>query len=115
MTYVRCVTEMGMGVDIRGLDYTSASKRAVYDAIHHSSLNFQDLIGKSGNEMKLKVTIGIPKPNKVNGDEVLKVLPYGSKTIEVIKGGLEILNEDKKDGTLIANAIIEVSFESMIK
>ena len=68
MAYVRCVTEMGMGVDIRGLDYTSASKRAVYDAIHHSSLNFQDLIGKSGNEMKLKVTIGVPKPGDVNGE-----------------------------------------------
>ena len=115
MTYVKCVTEMGMGVDIRGLDYTSASKRAVYDAIHHSSLNFQDLIGKSGNDMKLKVTIGIPQPNLVDGQEVLKVLPYGSKTIEVIEGGLELLNEGKNDGILMANAIIEVSFESVIK
>ena len=42
-------------------------------------------------------------------------MPYGSKTIEVIKGGLELLNEEKKDGVLIANAIIEVSFESVIK
>ena len=65
--------------------------------------------------MKLKVTIGIPQPNEVDGEEVLKVLPYGSKTIEVIKGGLELLNEEKKDGVLIANAIIEVSFESVIK
>jgi len=115
MTYVRCVTEMGMGVDIRGLDYTSASKRAVYDAIHHSSLNFQDLIGKSGNDMKLKVTIGVPQPNLVDEEEVLKTLPYGTKTIEVIQGGLELLNEEKNDGVLIANAIIEVSFESVIK
>ena len=35
MALVRCVTEMGMGVDVHGLDYTLAAKRAVFDAIHH--------------------------------------------------------------------------------
>jgi len=40
MALVRCVTEMGMGVDVHGLDYTLAAKRAVFDAIHHSSLGF---------------------------------------------------------------------------
>ena len=38
MAWVRCVTEMGMGVDVHGLDYTNAAKRAVFDALHHSSL-----------------------------------------------------------------------------
>ena len=31
MALVRCVTEMGMGVDVYGLHYTSAAKRAVFD------------------------------------------------------------------------------------
>ena len=31
MALVRCVTEMGMGVDVHGLDYTNAAKRAVFD------------------------------------------------------------------------------------
>ena len=47
MALVRCVTEMGMGVDVHGLDYTTAAKRAVFDAIHHSSLGFPRLVGKT--------------------------------------------------------------------
>jgi uncharacterized protein (TIGR02058 family) len=38
---------MGMGVDVHGLDYTSAAKRAVFDALHHSSLGFPPLVGKA--------------------------------------------------------------------
>ena len=40
MAIKRFVTEMGMGVDVHGSDYTKAAKRAVTDAIRHSSLNF---------------------------------------------------------------------------
>ena len=40
MARQRYVTEMGMGVDVHGRDYTNAARRAVSDAIRHSSLNF---------------------------------------------------------------------------
>ena len=40
MPRVRCITEMGMGVDVHGRDATKAAKRAVSDAIRHSSLGF---------------------------------------------------------------------------
>ena len=40
MARVRCITEMGMGVDVHGRDATKAAKRAVSDAIRHSSLGF---------------------------------------------------------------------------
>ena len=46
MTLRRYVTEMGMGVDVHGRDYTNAAKRAVSDAIRHSSLHFFDALGK---------------------------------------------------------------------
>jgi hypothetical protein len=36
MALVRCITAMEMGVDVHGLDYTLAAKRAVFDAMHHS-------------------------------------------------------------------------------
>ena len=36
----RMITEMGMGSDVHGRDYTQAAERAVFDAIHHSSLHF---------------------------------------------------------------------------
>ena len=111
MALVRCVTEMGMGVDVHGLDYTSAAQRAVFDAIHHSSLGFQRLIGKTADEMRVDVTIGVPKPEAVDGEAVLRTLPHGSGFINVVHGGLEVLNDEGTDGTLIANPIIMVSFD----
>ena len=66
MALVRCVTEMGMGVDVHGLDYTNAAKRAVFDAIHHSSLGFPRLVGKTADDMRVDVTIGVPKPEAVD-------------------------------------------------
>ena len=111
MALVRCVTEMGMGVDVHGLDYTSAAQRAVFDAIHHSSLGFQRMLGKTADDMRVDVTIGVPKPDQVNGEAVLSVLPHGTGYINVVPGGLELLNDGGDDGTLIANAIIVVSFD----
>lgn len=111
MALVRCVTEMGMGVDVHGLDYTSAAKRAVFDALHHSSLGFQRLLGKTADDMRVDVTIGVPKPEAVDGAEVLATLPHGTGYIHVVHGGLQALNDEGTDGTLIANAIVIVSFD----
>ena len=41
---------------------------------------------------------------------VLSTLPHGTGHINVVPGGLEVLH-DGNDGTLIANAIIVVSFD----
>jgi uncharacterized protein (TIGR02058 family) len=111
MALVRGVTEMGMGVDVHGLDYTSAAKRAVFDAIHHSSLGFPKLVGKTADDMRVDVTIGVPKPEAVDKQAVLESLPHGSGHVNVVQGGLQVLNETGKDGWLIANAIIVVSID----
>ena len=111
MAWVRCVTEMGMGVDVHGLDYTTAAKRAVFDAIHHSSLGFARLVGKTADDMRVDVTIGVPKPEAVDGKAVLETLPHGAGHINVVHGGLQVLNEKGDDGWLIANAIILVSLD----
>jgi uncharacterized protein (TIGR02058 family) len=111
MALVRCITEMGMGVDVHGLDYTVAAKRAVFDAIHHSSLGFARLVGATADDMIINVTIGVPRPEKVQVDEVAAALPHGRAHVQVLAGGLELLNEDGSDGTLIANAIITVSVD----
>ena len=58
MALIRYVTEMGMGADVHGRDYTKAAKRAVSDAIRHSSLNFFRALGKSPNDMKITARIG---------------------------------------------------------
>jgi len=111
MALVRCVTEMGMGVDVHGLDYTNAAKRAVFDAIHHSSLGFQRLLGKTADDMRVDVTIGVPKPEAVDRQAVLETLPHGTGHINVVHGGLQVLYEGSNDGPLIASAIVIVSFD----
>lgn len=111
MALVRCVTEMGMGVDVHGLNYTEAAKRAVFDAIHHSSLGFPKLVGKTADDMHVEVTIGVPKPEAVDKQAVLATLPHGGGRINVVQGGLQVLNESGKDGWLIANAILVVSID----
>ena len=66
MARVRCITEMGMGVDVRGRDATKAARRAVSDAIRHSSLGFFRLFGKTAQDMFVDVTIGVQQPDKVD-------------------------------------------------
>lgn len=111
MAWIRCVTEMGMGVDVHGLDYTDAAKRAVFDAIHHSSLGFPRLLGKTADDLRVEVTIAVPKPEAVDRQAVLDTLPHGTGHINVVPGGLQVLNETGDDGWLIANAIIVVSMD----
>ena len=111
MALVRCIMEMGMGVDVHGRDYTSAAKRAVFDAIHHSSLGFQRLLGKTADDMRVDITIGVPRPEAVDGDAVLATLPHGKGYIKVVRGGLEVPNEDGTDAMVIANAAVIVSFD----
>jgi uncharacterized protein (TIGR02058 family) len=111
MAFIRCVTEMGMGVDVHGLNYTTAAKRAVFDALHHSSLGFQRLLGKTADDFRVEVTIGVPKPEAVDHQAVLETLPHGGGHINVVHGGLQVLNEKGDDGWLIANAIVIVSMD----
>ena len=104
MALVRCMTEMGMGVDVHGLDDT-------LDAMHHSSLGRARLVGATADDMTVHVTIGAPRPDKVHVAEVAATLSHGHAYVTVVVGGLELLNEDGSDGTLIANAIITVSID----
>ena len=111
MTRVRCVTEMGMGVDVHGRDATKAAKRAVSDAIRHSSLGFFRMLGKTANDMFVDVTIAVPNPEAVDTEAVAKELPYGTKKVTAVRGGLEIPSESGNDPILIANAAVIVSFD----
>jgi len=104
MTMKRVAVEIGMGTDIRGPDYTKAAVRALRDALWHNSLSVAAALGKPTDSMVVEVVIGVPKPNLVNKAEVLAVLPHGTGTVEVVEGGLEIVNDAGTGSTLIANA-----------
>lgn len=110
MAIQRCLLEMGMGVDLHGKDATKAARRAVDDAIRHSSVSFPRVMGASAGAMYVDVTIGVPYPETVDGDAVLEALPYGTKTIKVVAGGLEVPGGGD-DSTLIANASVIVSLD----
>ena len=111
MARVRCITEMGMGVDVHGRDATKAARRAVSDAIRHSSLGFFRMLGKTSSDMFVDVTIGVPYPDAVDTAAVAKELPYGTVTVTAVKGGLEIPAESGGDSILIANAGVVVSLD----
>jgi uncharacterized protein (TIGR02058 family) len=111
MARVRCITEMGMGVDVHGKDATKAARRAVSDAIRHSSLGFFRMVGKTSADMFVDVTIGVPDPDTVDTAAVAKELPYGTVTVTAVKGGLEIPAESGGDAIIIANAAVVVSLD----
>ena len=104
------ILEMGTGIDLHGQDYTEAARRAVWNAVHQSSLMFLGLLGdNTAREMIVEVTIGIPRPEEVKEDVVLGVLPHGKGVLKVVPGGLEIEGrEGSGDKTIIANAAVIV-------
>lgn len=111
MALKRYVTEMGMGVDVHGGDYTKAAKRAVSDAIRHSSLNFFPHIEHTREAMQLQVKLGAAKPELIDLDAVAKEFPYGNVSITPEVGGLNVLAENGEDLMVIVNAAVLVCFE----
>ena len=104
----RYVTEMGMGVDVHGGDYTKAARRAVSDAIRHSSLNFFRTLGKTPDDMHIVLKIGVQNPDAVDREAVASELPYGTVEVEVSRGGLDVPAEHGADRLVIANAAVLV-------
>lgn len=112
MALKKCLLEMGTGVDLHGRDYTKSARRAVENALWHNSLPFVSSFGGGDwSRVHIHVLIGSPNPGAVNGGQVLAVLPVGQKTIEVVRGGLEVPSEDGRDATVISNAAITVSLD----
>src|SRR5262249_19519922 len=110
MPRFRCITEMGRGVDVHGGDATKAARRAVSDAIRHSSLGFVRMLGKTPHDMFVDVTVAVPNPEAVDVAAVAKELPYGAVTVTGVKGGLEGPAESGGDAILLAQAAGVVSF-----
>lgn len=112
----RLVIELGHGIDQHGQDPTKAAQRAVKDAISRSYLcGIREIFDlKDLNDMIVEVTVAVPTPEKVDGEQVLSVIPFGKKSITVEKGGMSfpgmLIPElgDKTSDILIANAAVVV-------
>ena len=111
MALKRMVLQIGMGTDIRGADYTKAAVRALRDALWHNGLSIADAVGLPVDAMQVEVMIGVPRPDRVDKEAVLAVLPHGTGTVRVVEGGLEIPNDAGTGSTLIANAAAVVRLD----
>jgi uncharacterized protein (TIGR02058 family) len=106
MTLKRIILEMGTGNDLHGEDYTKASRRAVQDALHHSSLSLFQTLGLDRDAMQVQVTIGVQQPQAVDTEAVAHEVPYGKVRVNVELGGLDVLDADTGTTTVIATAAV---------
>ncbi len=103
----RFIIEMGMGNDLHGADYTKAAKRAIEDAIRHSSIPMLPALGIDHAEMQVQVTVGVQNPEALDIKALEAGLPRGSVTIKAVEGGLNITNPDTGEVSVVATAAVE--------
>ncbi|NVM36263.1 MAG: Lin0512 family protein [Candidatus Lokiarchaeota archaeon] len=120
----RFLVEIGYGTDQHGHknDCTHAAIKAVKNAISNNCLTgLTEICGlkepKDLVKMKVHVNVGVPYPEKIDMKKVLKTIPFGEKSIEVVKGGLIaqgiMIKElgDTSDNIIMCNAAVTVSVE----
>lgn len=102
----RLVLEMGQGVSLHSRDATQAAIRAVEDALRHSSLAAFATCGLSSAEMRVQVTVAVPRPGEVDREAVAAALPRGRAEVSAVEGGLEV-GDGAGGFHLIASAAVE--------
>jgi uncharacterized protein (TIGR02058 family) len=107
MSMERIILEMGSGNDLYGQDYTKAARRAVQDALHHSSLVFFRSLNIDPADMVVNVTIGVQEPDKVDTSLVTPDLPRGKASVTAVFGGQNVVDAEGGTTSIIATAAIE--------
>ncbi|MEO0681489.1 MAG: Lin0512 family protein [Pseudomonadota bacterium] len=102
----RLILEMGQGVSLHARDATQAAVRAVEDALRRSSLALFGTCGLGAAEMRVAVTVGVPRPEEVDAAAVAAALPHGRPEVRAVIGGLEAA-EPGGGAHLIATAAVE--------
>lgn len=118
----RFITQINMGVDQHGHnnDCTNAATKAIKNAISNNCLTgLSEICGLNEPQdllrMKVHVKIGAPYPDNIDEKKVLKAIPFGEKSIEVVQGGLVakglMIKElgDTSDQIIVCNAAVTVS------
>jgi uncharacterized protein (TIGR02058 family) len=103
----RVIIEMGMGNNLHRQDYQKAAERAINDALRHSTLSLFGGIDIPSTDMRVQVTIGVQKPEKIDADALIAHLPRGKASVNVVKGGQDVTNPESSEVHVIATAAIE--------
>mgnify|MGYP001398173660 CR=1 FL=1 len=111
MTKKRIVFELGQGTSLRREDYSSAAERAVRNALWQNSLNVAEAFGFEKRDMIVHVLLGAQEPGKINVDQIKRIFPYGTVTIECMFGGLDVNKPNNDEKTIIVTAAIIISFD----
>ncbi|MFX1376430.1 MAG: Lin0512 family protein [Promethearchaeota archaeon] len=118
----RLIIQIGAGVDQHGHnnDCTNAAIKAVKNAISNNCLcGLSEICNlkepKDLTRMMVHVKIGAPYQDNIDEKRILEAIPFGEKSIEVVKGGLIaegiMIKElgDTSDQIIICNAAVTVS------
>jgi len=106
MALKRIILEMGTGNDLYGEDYTKACRRAIQDALHHSSLSLFRSLGIDRDSMQVEVTLGVQHPERVDTEDLTKEIPFGTVIVNAKVGGLNVVDSEAGTTTVIAAAAI---------
>ena len=107
MSDQRFIIEMGMGNSQYGQDYNKAAARAIEDAIRHSSITLFAALDLDAAEMRVDVTIGVQKPEAVDIEALVPLLPRGKAQVKAVFGGMDVTNPDTGNVVVIASAAVE--------
>jgi uncharacterized protein (TIGR02058 family) len=118
----RFIVQIGSGVDQYGHndDCTNAAIKAIKNAISNNCLTgLLEICSlkepKDLQKMIVHVKIGAPYPDNVNEQKILKAIPFGTKSVQIEKGGLVakgiMIKElgDSSDKIIVCNAAVTVS------
>jgi uncharacterized protein (TIGR02058 family) len=108
----RVIIEMGMGNDLHGMDYQKAARRAIEDAIRHSTLPIFPSIDLDHTAMRVQVTVAVQEPDKIDPEALKSGLPRGRAEVNVVTGGLNIPNPETGDTAVVATAAVEAFLPS---
>ena len=116
----RYLVEFGTGVDLHGMDVMEAATRAVKDAVSHCCMcGLVDTlhIGSLRTDMSIRLKIAAPFPEKIDPEELKKLLIADEVDVEVVQGGMLLngLHVDEfgeGDQIVIVNAGITVYVKS---
>jgi uncharacterized protein (TIGR02058 family) len=110
----RVIIEMGMGNDLHGMDYQKAARRAIEDAIRHSTLPIFQSIDLPHTQMRVQVTVAVQEPDKIDTEALKSGLPRGRAEVQAIKGGLNVPNAETGDTAVVATAAVEAFLPSQV-